>query len=892
MSGDTAASSGVLTFLFTDIEGSTRRWEADPDATRVALETHYQVLREAVKTHSGKVFNYTGDGMCAVFASPRSAVDAAVAAQLALELPVRMGIATGEAELRGSEYFGTVLNRTARVMAAGHGGQILIDGATAGLLSGAGLIELGPRRLRDIARPIAMFQVRAPDLRTEFPPLKTMDSVPGNLRPPATSFVGRQVELADVEAAVKAHRMVTLTGVGGVGKTRLAIEVASRMKSSFADGVWLVELASVGDPSAVPEAVAAVLGVTQQPGLTMFDSVAAAMEGRSRLLVIDNCEHVLDAAADLIDAIVAHSSTVKVIATSREGLRMADEQLWPVPSLEVLTGTDSAAATLFIDRAQAVSPGASLAAPDEASAVVEICQRLDGIPLAIELASSRVQSMTAVEIRDRLDDRFRLLVGSRRGLERHQTLRHAVQWSFDLLEHTEKNLLACCSVFAGGFDLPAACAVVESEDDLGTLDLLHALVRKSLVVATKSSGRTRFSMLETIRQFAEENLVAEGRAEDARAAHARYFAGREPDVMTLWDSSRQRETYEWFVAELANLRAAFRWSADHDDLDTAAVIAVCATFVGNWVEQYEPIAWAEELLASAKAADHRLLAQLYTAAAQCYALARTDDTLAYTDAARTAIDSKRYDEVPERFEASLAAPYIASGQPERAIDFCRKIIERPNDSHVLARTSLVMSLTIADLIDDAVRASDDLLVAADASDNPHVVCFACLAYGMARREVDPAAARHALNRGLTMARNNRSRQVESHLAVCLARISVAQRDLKEAFDLLAPAIRNHYDSGGFSHLNNPLALLAVALEVLGHHEAGATISGFAANPYTRGGVPEINSTIAHLRGVLGQAIYDRFAVAGEAMTNAAMAAYAFEQIDLARADLPHADESP
>ena len=214
-----------MTFLFTDIEGSTRRWEADAEAMRVALETHNEVLREAVASHDGHVFNYTGDGMCAVFASPRSAVDAAVAAQRALELPVRMGIATGEAELRGGEYFGTVLNRTARVMAAGHGGQILLDGATASLLSDVDLIDLGPRQLRDIAKPVAMYQVRAPGLRAEFPPLKTLDSTPGNLRPPTTSFVGREAELAELETALKAHRLVTLTGVGGVGKTRLALEV-------------------------------------------------------------------------------------------------------------------------------------------------------------------------------------------------------------------------------------------------------------------------------------------------------------------------------------------------------------------------------------------------------------------------------------------------------------------------------------------------------------------------------------------------------------------------------------------------------------------------------------------------------------------------------------------
>src|SRR6476620_3985198 len=283
--------SGVVTFLLTDIEGSTRRWEADADAMLAALLVHDEVLRTAIQSHGGFLFSHTGDGVAAAFASPASAVDAAVAAQRALELPVRMGLATGEAELRDGDYFGTVLNRAARVMAAGHGGQVLLDGTTAGLCSSIDLISLGPRRLRDIAKPVEMFQVLAVGLPNEFPPLKTLDAAPGNLRPPTTSFIGREAELAEVQEALKAHRLVTLTGVGGVGKTRLATEVAARLADEFPDGVWLFE------PAAVPDAVAAVLGITQQPQKSLNDSVAAALEGRVRLLVCDNCEHVRDAAA-------------------------------------------------------------------------------------------------------------------------------------------------------------------------------------------------------------------------------------------------------------------------------------------------------------------------------------------------------------------------------------------------------------------------------------------------------------------------------------------------------------------------------------------------------------------------------------------------------------------
>src|SRR6201996_6792923 len=426
---------------------------------RKALAAHDEVLRQAIEAHSGLMFKHTGDGVCAAFASPHSAVDAAVAAQRVLELPVRMGMATGEAELRDGDYFGAVLNRAARVMAAGHGGQILLTDSTAALLSGVDLTDLGPRRLRDLPGSVEVFQVRAPGLRTDFPALRALDAGPGNLRPGLTSFIGRESEVDQVQTALKVHRLVTLTGVGGVGKTRLALEVAARLVDEFPDGVWLFELAAVADPAAVPDAVAAVLGITQQPGKTVSGGVAAALEGRVRLLVFDNCEHVRDAAADLIEAILAASATTKIVATSREGLGIADEQLWPVPSLDFGAGIDSAAVSLFVERAQHVSPRFTFGDDGEAAAVVEICRRLDGIPLAIELAASRMATMTASEVRDRLDQRLRLLVGSRRGMERHQTLRHAVTWSYDLLDDAEKALLDRCSVLAGGFDLQSACAV-------------------------------------------------------------------------------------------------------------------------------------------------------------------------------------------------------------------------------------------------------------------------------------------------------------------------------------------------------------------------------------------------------------------------------------------------
>jgi predicted ATPase/class 3 adenylate cyclase len=879
-----AAPSGVVTFLFTDVEGSTRRWEADADAMRKALAAHDDLLRTAIHTHGGFVFKHTGDGVCAAFSSPRSAVDAAVDAQQALELPVRMGIATGEAELRDGDYFGTVLNRAARVMAAGHGGQILVADSTAGLLSGVDLVDLGPRRLRDLPNPITVFQLQAPGLRKDFPPLRALDTNPGNLRPQTTSFIGRESEVADVQAAVRTHPLVTLTGVGGVGKTRLALEVAGRLCDEFPDGVWVFELAAVTDPAAVPDAVAAVLGITQQPGKTVSESVAGALEGRLRLLVVDNCEHVRDAAADLIEVVLAHSATVKILATSREALEVAEEQLWPVPSLDVDTGVGSSAVTLFSDRVRAVAPRFSIT--DEADAVVEICRRLDGIPLAIELAASRMGSMTASEVRDRLDHRFRLLVRSRRGMERHQTLRQAVAWSYDLLDDAEKRLLERCSVFAGGFDLQSACAVDGSEDldDYATLDLLDALVRKSLLVADRSSGRTRFSMLETIRQFSEEQLVASGAAEEVGTAYARHFAGKEADILALWDSPRQREAYAWFSVELANLRTAFRWAADHDDLDDAATIATYAGLLGYMVENYEPIAWAEDLIEAARSVDHPRLAALYVMASLCWMAGRVEAAVRYSEAGQMLLGSG-LNEPFSGFESIPFGVYLAIGRPERAVEWGRAELASGRDTNALTRASLGLALMLAGCPDEAVAAANGLVDAAEATNNPFVLSYAFLTYGSTYRLADPVRALKAVRRGLAIAQASGNRANETHLATNLARLEAEHGDPLAALDNLTLAIRHYHDSGSTAMSRTALAVLAAVLGRLGYHKAAAIIGGFAISPLATLSFPEINTVVAHLRDVLGDQTYESLARKGETMTTAAMATYAYDQIDQARTEL-------
>jgi predicted ATPase len=887
-----------VTFLFTDIEGSTRRWEADAEAMRTALLAHDEVLRTAIEEHGGFLFSHTGDGVVAAFNSPKSAVDAAVAAQRALELPVRMGIATGEAELRDGDYFGTVLNRAARVMAAGHGGQILVADSTAGLLSGVDLLDLGPRRLRDVPIPVGVFQVRSAGLRVEFPSLRALDTTPGNLRPATTSLIGRESEVDAIKTAVRSHRLVTLTGVGGVGKTRLALEVAAQLADEFPDGVWVFELAAVTDPASIPDAVAAVLGVTQQPGKTVSESVATALEGRVRLLVFDNCEHVLDAAADLIEAILTRSATVRMLATSREGLAVADEQVWPVPALDATAGRNSAAVRLFVERAQGIAPGFSMVEDDEATAVTEICQRLDGIPLALELAASRMASMTASDVCDRLDHRFRLLVGSRRGLQRHQTLRHTVAWSYDLLNDTEKSLLTRCSVFSGGFDLQSACAVGGSNDldEYATLDVLDALVRKSLLSVDRSARRGRYSMLETIRQFAEEQLAALGDAAEARTAHARFFAGRENDILVLWDSARQREAYDWFTTELANLRTAFRWAADHDDLDVAISVAWCASFFGVWVEQYEPVAWIEEIIEPARAVRHRRLLQLYVLAAQSYATGRLGDALTYFETGEQLSKSSDFDAVAYEGLYRSGVVYSVAGHPERWVALCRRATAAQTSPLTVTCGCLCIALYLSGKGDEARLAADGLLAAADATDNPNTACFALMGHGAAYMDSDPPAAYHAYRRALKIARETGNRQLESAVATMLCVLMADEDDpffgapdddAIDPLDYLTVTIRRYHDTGNATMIQYPLTILAAVFDRLGLHEQAAIIAGFAATEMARAGYPQITTTIAHLCEVLGNQTYEALARKGETMTTAEIVTYAYDQIGQAQAELEH-----
>jgi predicted ATPase/class 3 adenylate cyclase len=569
-----ALPTGTVTFLFTDLEVSTRRWEQEPDAMRAALARHDLILREAVAKHDGQVVKGTGDGVHAVFATADGAVGAAIDAQLALSgeqwsvsepLRVRMGLHTGVAELRDGDYYGTAVNKAARLMSAASGGQVLVSLTTEELLREAmpddvAAVDLGEHRLRDLSRPERVYQLVAPGLGEEFPPLRSLDAFPSNLPAQLSSFVGREDEVAEVAGLLGEHRLVTLTGVGGVGKTRLALQVAAEVVPRFPDGAWVVELARVRDPAAVVEAVAAALGAPSGTEVAAIDTLVRFLRPKSLLMVLDNCEHLLDAAANLVRALEGACPNLVILATSREGLGLRGERLVAVPSL-----VEADSELLFVSRAEAAKHDFALSDAN-LGAVREVCRRLDGVPLAIELAAARVSVLSPAQIAARLDQRFALLAGGERGaIERHATLRAAIDWSYDLLEPAEQVMLARLSVFAGGCTLDAAEVVCSGGpiEQGRVLDLLSSLVARSLVTVDVSDPEeTWYRLYETIRQYAEEHLDPADH-DATRHRHAHYYATWLPAAIESLDAPDQTTWIARTDRETENVRMAITWAVHH-----------------------------------------------------------------------------------------------------------------------------------------------------------------------------------------------------------------------------------------------------------------------------------------------------------------------------------------
>jgi len=571
--------SRVTTILFTDIEGSTRLWEQEGERMAGALAQHDARARLAVEGNRGTIVKTTGDGLFAAFDDPVDAVKATVMFQRSLADPavtngiairVRCGLHMGLVERRDNDYFGTPVNRTARIMSVAHGGQTLVSQAVVDevgtrLPEPIGLRDLGSVRLKDLSSPEHVYQLVHPDLRADFPALRSLEATPNNLPEQLTSFIGRERELEEATQLMKGSRLLTLLGMGGLGKTRLSLQIAADMLDSYPDGIWFLDLAPIRDPSFVAHEAAQVLAVREEPGKPLTHTLCAHLKSRKALLIFDNCEHIVSACASLANAILRAAPDIRIIASSREALRVPGEQVYPVlplalpePTASVETLSRSEAVQLFMARAQLQKPGFTLT-EREAPAVAELCARVEGIPLALELAAARMRSLSLQEINKRLHNRFTLLTGGGRVLlERQQTLRALVAWSYDLLSENEKLLFERLGVFVGGFDLAAAEAVCGADPLLpeDVLDLVMSLVDKSLVMVRETDGESRYRMLETLRDFGLEGLTERGERSATAKRHCdHYFVfakaardGMKGQEQPLW--IRRVET------ELDNVRAA------------------------------------------------------------------------------------------------------------------------------------------------------------------------------------------------------------------------------------------------------------------------------------------------------------------------------------------------
>jgi len=585
--------AGTLTFLFTDIEGSTALWEQDGARMSQALAAHDAFARSAVERHRGEVVKMIGDGMHAVFEDALDALRATVDLQERLaeatatnEVPlhVRCGLHTGLVERRDNDYFGSTVNRAARIMSAAHGGQMLVSGVVAETLQKRlpptfALRDLGSVRLKDLSAPEHIYQVLHPQLRQDFPALRSLEATPNNLPQQATTFIGREKELTEVRSLLARTRLLTLTGSGGCGKTRVSLQVAANSLETFVDGTWFVELQALSEPALVPQTMAIVLGLREHAGQSIIEALVKYLKDKQLLLILDNCEHLLDGCAHLAETLIRRCPRLTILASSREALGIAGEQTYRVPSLtlpdpkqahSIASVTAFEAVQLFIERA-------TLAMADfrvsnrNASTLASICNRLDGIPLAIELAAARVSSLSIEDINRRLDERFRLLTGgSRTALPRQRTLRSLIDWSYDLLNDAERLTLQRLSVFSDGWAIGSAEQVLPGDgiEDGDVLDLLTSLCDKSLVIFAQGEANGRYRLLETVRQYAREKLLESGRVKAVQARHRdcflRLVKGAEFGLL----DERQTEWLQRLDEEYENLRAALEWNIAEGELES------------------------------------------------------------------------------------------------------------------------------------------------------------------------------------------------------------------------------------------------------------------------------------------------------------------------------------
>jgi predicted ATPase/class 3 adenylate cyclase len=902
--------TGTVTFLFTDLESSTRLWEEYPDAMQDALARHDEILRDTIAAHDGAIVKTTGDGYHAAFGTAHEALDTAVAAQRALAseawgatgpLEVRMGLHTCEAAVRDGDYYGSAVNRAARLMSVAHGGQIVVSAATAELAreTHPDLQDLGEHRLRDLSRAEHVFQLSVPGVDRQFPPLRSLDRFPTNLPLQLTSFVGRDRDLNDIAKAFDTARLVTLTGVGGVGKTRLATQVAAELLPRFADGAWLCELAAADSPDAMAQVVANALGVIPRSGMSLVDGIVEFLRVKDVFLVLDNCEHLLGSVAELAEHTLSRCAAVTILATSREGLGVTGEQVWPVRSLSLPDATSttldtSDAVRLFIDRAVAAEPGFT-AGPEDLAAIGEVCRRLDGIPLAIELAAARVAAMSPAEIAGHLDERFRLLTGGRRtAVERHQTLRATVDWSYSLLRDQEQTVFDRLGVFAGSFDAAAAQAVVTGAgvEAWDVVNSLSDLVAKSMIVAERTQDGTRYQLLETMRAYARERLDTADEADAWRCRHAQYFATLADGIGAGIIGADESVWLRHLVADVDNLRAAVIWALESPDNDDRALAFRIAGALAYSAVQYGEIGvgvWADWCLERCTR-EGTIAPGLITAGAGWNAVNRGDWDAA-TDLARRALDTHDPDDFTTACLSylTLACVELFTGKYASAQ---RITAENVRAAHIAGQTLyesavLTSSAAFAAMAGDFERArryADDALELAREVGNPTALAGALAALGWARWIDDPERALVAIKE------STRLRHGGGVFAPALSIGAVIESragDSLAALVDLRDALGYATDAGLRTTVLSVIDRGVIVMAEVGNPESAAVFGGAV----TAGSLASL-TTVAHsvegsMRADALEVVRERFGVdayttsaeRGAAMTYEELVDYALAEID-------------
>jgi predicted ATPase/class 3 adenylate cyclase len=820
--------TGTVTFLFTDLEGSTRLWEQEPDAMDAALARHDALVRGAIQSTGGQVVKGAGDGFHAVFTTAPAAIESAVLAQRALTevdwgaagpLRSRMAMHTGNAALRDDDYFGSAVNRAARLRDIAHGGQIVCSQTTADLArddlpDGIELVDLGVHHLRDLTRPERVFQVNAAGLESEFAPLRSADATSGNLPPALSSFIGRADDVEQVGRLLTAERVVTLTGVGGVGKTRLALEVARGVADRFRHGVWLCELAKVRDPADVAEAVATVVGAPIVTGEAPADALAEFLVTKQLLLVLDNCEHVLGPVSDLVAKLELACPDLWILATSREGLAVPGERIVAVRSMAMADSIH-----LFVERAQAKTEFALTAA--NAASVAEICRRLDGIPLAIELAAGRVAVLAPAELARRLDQRFQLLAGGDRGaVERHATLRAAIDWSYDLLEPSEQLLLARMSVFAGGATLDAVEAVCAGSPIARAvvLDLLASLVARSLVVAetAESGGATSYQLLETIRQYAEERLASEDR-DAVRERHARFYAEWASAMVAKVTTPGLPDAYRLLARETENLRVAMRWALGREEAAIATTILSVGPSVSSpSIAQVFADVADDTVRLERASGGARLGGALVAAAYTAWASGNAARAQALMGEALEVVEGS--DRIAAYSLLGLLA--FSTGDFDRAVEVATRALESPERQDRVTIASLTSRSLAYDELgehDAAVADAREALAIADRIGSPLMTVTAHGVYASLVAESDPERARAHLREAMDAQETAGTAGVDPSGLLLIMRTATL---LDEPVEILQSAVR-FFDQQPRAPILVGSACFVLALVVVDHSPADA-----------------------------------------------------------------------